>query len=201
MHEFSVERCLALPSTAVNEVLAMRSAVNRLVFLCILSLAFQSASFSQSANSSDDIASITRQILKLKRDLIITQNKLAASQTKDRITIYLDVGNIRFLDLQGIKIEVDGENAAQSQLSEQEINTLSRGGMKKIYSGPLTPGKHKIKALFSGKKPLTKYQPRIFNFNKRQGQETIKITFTASADMLETRMPEIIFTRQAESGK
>ena len=179
----------------------MRSTVNRLGFLCLLSLAFQSASFSQSPNSNDDIASITRQILELKRDLIITRNKLAAGQTKDSITIYLDVGNIRFLDLQGINIEVDGENAAQSQLSEQEINTLARGGMKKIYSGPLTPGKHKIKALFSGKKPLTKYQPRIFNFNKRQGQETIKITFTASADMLETRKPEIIFTRQAESGK
>ena len=179
----------------------MRSAVNRLVFLCILSLAFQSASFSQSPNSSDDIASITRQILELKRDLIITQNKLAASQTKDSITIYLDVGSIRFLDLHGINIEIDGKNTAQSQLSEREINTLSQGGMKKIYSGPLAPGKHKIKALFSGKKPLTKYQPGTFNLDKGQGRETIKITFTASADMLETRKPEIIFTRQAESGR
>lgn len=156
---------------------------------CLFSMMLLIAASSTWAES-DTHESLAASALDLRRDLLAIEEKLQALIYPDRIDIYLDVDNLPYLTLRSINIMLDDQIIAQGELNDQQRAAFNMGGMQKLYSGPLPPGRHELKALFRGNIGQSNQHSKALPFEKKPGVDVIKITI---ADLLQLRRPEFVF--------
>lgn len=134
--------------------------------------------------------SLATSALNLRRDLLAIEETLQGLTYPDRIDIYLDMDNLPYLTLRSINIMLDDQIINQGELNDQQRAAFNMGGMQKLYSGPLSPGRHELKALFRGNIGQSNQHSKTLPFEKKPGVDVIKITI---ADLLQLRRPEFVF--------
>jgi hypothetical protein len=90
-----------------------------------------------------DVLSISQELSRLEEKL------LYPSGTQVAIFIALAKGDQMRLD--DVRLQIDGQLAAQHIYSSKELEALRKGGVQRIYVGNVTAGEHKLEVLVDGK--------------------------------------------------
>jgi len=114
------------------------------------------------SEASEDVAPVAlsveelkKKVIELNRDLfILEEDLLFPANTQFAVFVSLDTG--KFLQLDSMKLKVDGETVAAHLYTERQIKSLQRGGMQRLYIGNLKTGEHEITAFFDGIGPDNK---------------------------------------------
>ena len=95
------------------------------------------------------VEQLKKKIIELNRDLfILEEDLLFPANTQFAVFVSLDTG--KFLQLDSMKLKVDGEIVAAHLYTERQIKSLQRGGMQRLYIGNLKTGEHEITAFVDG---------------------------------------------------
>jgi hypothetical protein len=101
------------------------------------------------------VEALKKKVIELNRDLfILEEDLLFPANTQFAVFVSLDTGN--FLQLDSLKLKVDGEIVAAHLYTERQVKSLQRGGMQRLYIGNLKTGEHEITAFFDGIGPDNK---------------------------------------------
>lgn len=144
----------------------------------------------KSAGAESSYESLAGSVLNLRRDLLSIEESMQDLAYPDRIDIYFDMDNLPYLSLRSINIMLDDQVIAQGDLSDAQRAAFNNGGIQKLYSGPLAPGRHELKALFRGNIGQANQHSQTLPFEKKPGVDVIRITV---ADLLQLRRPEFVF--------
>ena len=91
------------------------------------------------------VEQLKKKVIELNRDLfILEEDLLFPANTQFAVFVSLDTG--KFLQLDSMKLKVDGEIVAAHLYTERQIKSLQRGGMQRLYIGNLKTGEHDITA-------------------------------------------------------
>lgn len=105
-----------------------------------------------SAAAADDLETVKRELMKLRRDLVILEEDLlfpASSQVA--VFLSMDVGE--FFQLDAVTVKLNGEEVTHHLYTERQVDALLRGGVQKLYLGNVKQGKHELTAFFTGRGP------------------------------------------------
>jgi len=95
------------------------------------------------------VEQLKKKVIELNRDLfILEEDLLFPANTQFAVFVSLDTG--QFLQLDSMKLKVDGEIVAAHLYTERQIKSLQRGGMQRLYIGNLKTGEHEITAFVDG---------------------------------------------------
>jgi len=95
------------------------------------------------------VEELKKKVIELNRDLfILEEDLLFPANTQFAVFVSLDTG--KFLQLDSMKLKVDGEIVAAHLYTERQIKSLQRGGMQRLYIGNLKTGAHEITAFVYG---------------------------------------------------
>lgn len=126
---------------------------------------------------------ISREIQGLKSDVValntnlrlMEEELLFPSSTQYSVYVSLNVG--KYFDLESIKLKFDGKTVTTHLYSPKQRESLSRGGVQKLYMTNLNEGKHMISAFFTGIGPNGRSYKRAKNleFVKGKGSQHMEI--------------------------
>jgi hypothetical protein len=114
----------------------------------------------ETANSSEKVVEevapvalsveqLKKKVIELNRDLfILEEDLLFPANTQFAVFVSLDTG--QFIQLDSLKLKVDGKIVAAHLYTERQIKSLQRGGMQRLYIGNLKTGAHEITAFIDG---------------------------------------------------
>jgi len=95
------------------------------------------------------VEALKKKVIELNRDLfILEEDLLFPANTQFAVFVSLDTG--KFLQLDSMKLKVDGKIVAAHLYTERQIKSLQRGGMQRLYIGNLKTGEHEITAFVDG---------------------------------------------------
>lgn len=147
--------------------------------------------FSTGSNSNEaDLRAIAGTILELERELLIAERKLLVPDADQILTIYLDIADIPQLQLQNLRVQFNGDTLVDTDYDAEQNRALTKGGIHKIYQGPIDSGTHELHASFVGEMSDTVIDSKIHRFEKSQNADTITITII---DILRAHEPELTF--------
>jgi hypothetical protein len=104
------------------------------------------------ANLDAEMENVKRELLTLKRDLVIIEEELlypASSQ----VAVYLAMDVGEFFALDALTLKVNGKQVAHHLYTERESDALFRGGVQKLYVGNVKQGPNELVAFFTGRGP------------------------------------------------
>ena len=117
------------------------------------------------------VEALKKKVIELNRDLfILEEDLLFPANTQFAVFVSLDTG--KFLQLDSIKLKVNGDIVAAHLYTERQIKSLKRGGMQRLYIGNLKTGEHEITAFVDGIGP-----------DKKAYKQAVTATFTKSTDI------------------
>jgi hypothetical protein len=105
-----------------------------------------------SGAAADDLEAVKRELMKLRRDLVILEEDLlfpASSQVA--VFLSMDVGE--FFQLDAVTVKLNGEEVTHHLYTERQVDALLRGGVQKLYLGNVKQGNHELTAFFTGRGP------------------------------------------------
>ena len=115
-------------------------------------------------------------MIELNRDLfILEEDLLFPANTQFAVFVSLNTG--KFLQLDSLKLKVDGAIVAAHLYTERQIKALKRGGMQRLYIGNLKTGEHEVTVFLDGigpdKKPYK--QASTTKIMKETGVKSLEI--------------------------
>ena len=105
-----------------------------------------------SASLGDDMEQIKKNLLALKRDLVILEEDLlfpASSQVA--VFLSMDIGELFQLD--AVTVKLNGKEVAHHLYTDKQVDALYRGGVQKLYVGNVKQGPNRLTAFFTGRGP------------------------------------------------
>lgn len=105
-----------------------------------------------SASLGDDMEQIKKNLLALKRDLVILEEDLlfpASSQVA--VFLSMDIGELFQLD--AVTVKLNGKEVAHHLYTDKQVDALYRGGVQKLYVGNVRQGPNRLTAFFTGRGP------------------------------------------------
>lgn len=127
---------------------------------------------------------ISREIQGLKNDVValntnlrlMEEELLFPSSTQYSVYVSLNVG--KYFALESIKLKFDGKTVTTHLYSPRQRESLSRGGVQKLYMTNLNEGKHIVSAFFTGIGPNGRDYKRAknFEFMKGKGSQHMEIS-------------------------
>ena len=100
----------------------------------------------------DDMEKIKKNLLALKRDLVILEEDLlfpASSQVA--VFLSMDIGELFQLD--AVTLKLNGKEVAHHLYTDKQVDALYRGGVQKLYVGNVKQGPNQLTAFFTGRGP------------------------------------------------
>lgn len=137
---------------------------NLLIFLLALALPGLATGADQPTASEDpalqlasapldtDLERIKKELLTLKRDLVILEEDLlfpASSQVA--VFLSMDIGELFQLD--AVTVKLNGKEVAHHLYTDRQVDALYRGGIQKLYVGNVKQGQNRLTAFFTGRGP------------------------------------------------
>lgn len=101
---------------------------------------------------ADEMESIKKELLTLRRDLVILEEDLlfpASSQVA--VFVSMDVGELFQLD--AVTLKINNKEVTHHLYTEKQVEALYRGGVQKLYVGNVKQGKNTVTAFFTGLGP------------------------------------------------
>jgi hypothetical protein len=95
------------------------------------------------------VQDLKKEVKSLNRDLFILEEELLfPSSTQLAVFVSVDVGN--FFRLDSVQLKIDNKIVANHLYTRRELESLSRGGVQRLFLGNVKSGEHELVAIFSG---------------------------------------------------
>ncbi len=119
---------------------------------------------------NDRVQDLKQAALDLNRDLLILEEELLfPANTQVAVFVSLDVGH--YFRLDAVKLKIDDTLVASHLYTERQNESLSRGGIQRLYIGNLKSGAHEVTAFFTGVGPENRDYQRAATMTLEKGQE------------------------------
>lgn len=137
----------------------------------IASLAWaQQNTASDASPLSEKIQNVKAAALELNRDLLILEEELLfPANTQVAVFVSMDVGE--YFRLDAVKLKIDDKLVASHLYTKRQNDSLSRGGIQRLYIGNLKTGPHEITAFFTGMGPNQREYKRAASITLEKDQE------------------------------
>ena len=109
------------------------------------------------AGSSDSMQGLDEQVQEIKSDVLAIANELRQLEEKllypsdTQVAVFVSLAEGDAIDLDSVRIQIDGEPVAHHIYSFKELEALRKGGVQRIYTGNLPTGEHRIEVSMAGK--------------------------------------------------
>lgn len=126
---------------------------------------------------SKGIQELKSDVVTLNKDLRLVEEKLLfPSSTKYSVFVSMNSGE--FFTLESVKLKIDGRLVATHIYSEKQRQSLSRGGIQKLYITNLNEGKHSATVFFTGIGPNGRAYKlaNTLNFDKGSAGEYLELS-------------------------
>jgi hypothetical protein len=125
---------------------------------------------------SNDIQKLKLRVIDLNKDLRVMEEKLLFP-TSTKYSVFVSLTTGQFFQLEGIKFKLDGKFVASHVYSIKQRESLSRGGVHRLYVTNLSDGKHSATVFFTGIGSNGRPYKRAvsLDFNKGAGSEYLEI--------------------------
>ncbi len=120
---------------------------------------------------AEQVEDLKKQVIRLNRDLFILEEDLLFPAST-QFAVFLSVDSGQFLDLDAVKLKVDGEVVAAHLYTERQVQALQRGGMQRLYVGNLKTGSHEVTAFVEGMGPDNRAYKQAANLVFEKGTDT-----------------------------
>lgn len=141
--------------------------------------------------SADDGAmrGLDEQVQDIKSDVLGIAAELKQLEEKllypsdTQVAVFVEIAKGDALELDSVKIAIDGEPAASHIYSFRELEALRKGGVQRLHTGNLPIGEHRIDVTVTGSLPggeaLT--QTQTFSFTKDVEPKAMGLTLAGQA--------------------
>jgi hypothetical protein len=143
----------------------------------------------EAAPVSLSVEDLKKKVIELNRDLfILEEDLLFPANTQFAVFVSLDSG--KFLQLDSMKLEVDGEIVAAHLYTLRQVKSLQRGGMQRLYIGNLKTGEHEVTAFVDGIGPDNSAYKQAMSLSimKDTDIKSIEIKITDQSSNFEPRI-------------
>ncbi|WP_246123302.1 AraC family transcriptional regulator [Marinobacter maritimus] len=120
---------------------------------------FTSAAVQAEAEAEQDskavaerVEALKKNVIRLNRDLFILEEDLLFPAST-QFAVFLSVNAGEFLNLDAVKLKVDGDIVASHLYTERQVTALERGGMQRLFIGNLKTGTHEVTVFVEGMGP------------------------------------------------
>ena len=133
-------------------------------YLLMLSLAFTQVSYGEALSVTTnrveeqpvetpiDVEVLKKSALELNRDLLILEEELLFP-ANTQLSVFLSIDTGTFFSLDSVKVTVDDTLVVSHLYTVRQQNSLSKGGVQRLYVGNLKSGEHEVTAIFNGVGP------------------------------------------------
>lgn len=136
----------------------------------------------ETASNTTSVDSRVRQlkldVLELNRELFELEEELLFPATT-QLSIYVSLDAGAFFKLDSVDLKVDEKHLSKHLYTQRQINALKKGGVQKLFTGNIRPGKHHLVATLQGR-----------DVQDRDVQELVTLEFekSSTAKYLEIRI-------------
>lgn len=135
-----------------------------LQYFLFLSLGFANVSYGEAlsittnqakeqvAEAPIDVEALKKSALELNRDLLILEEELLFP-ANTQLSVFLSIDTGTFFSLDSVKLTVDDVLVASHLYTVRQQDSLSKGGVQRLYVGNLKSGEHEVTAIFNGMGP------------------------------------------------
>lgn len=145
--------------------LTLRQRAYTSFILCLSLCSFSTPAYVQPlaaptmAESSSEPAPITTNVeelkkaaLELNRDLLILEEELLFP-ANTQLTVFLSIDTGTFFSIDSVKLSIDDQLVASHLYTVRQQESLSKGGIQRLYIGNIKSGPHEVTAIFNGMGP------------------------------------------------
>jgi hypothetical protein len=141
------------------------------------------------AGSDQKMPGLDEQVQEIKSDVLGIAAELRQLEEKllypsdTQVAIFVSLAEADELELDSVRIQLDGEPAAAHVYSFKELEALRKGGVQRIYMGNLATGAHKIDVSIAGTLPGGSRldQTQSFSFEKDKEPKAVGLTLAGQA--------------------
>ncbi len=128
-----------------------------------------------------EVQAIKQEMLDINRDLSLLEGELLYPP-EHRLTVFLSLGSDTAMDIDALKIDLDGESLVHHRYSDAETEALRKGGVHKVYIGSIEKGEHVLRAQLSGmgRKDQAFDIVNSASFTKLQGTRYVELLVSES---------------------
>ena len=153
--------------------------------LVLLAGSSGSAAFADS-NSKEQMQSLDTQVQEIKSDVLSIAAELSRLEEKllypsdTQVSVFVSLAEGESLNLDWVRIGIDGEPVAHHIYAFKEIEALQKGGVQRIYTGNVPTGEHQLEISVVGRLPGGGQldRTRSFSFRKEVEPKLVGITLS-----------------------
>ena len=154
------------------------------LFLCLGGL-----EVSAGGSAADPMRSLDEQVQEIKTDVLSIAAELSLLEEKllypsnTQVALFVSLSEGDELQLDSVRIELDGQPVAHHIYSFKELEALQKGGVQRIYTGNVTSGAHEMAVTVAGKLPGGSDfdATERFRFEKEVDPKLVGITLARTA--------------------
>jgi hypothetical protein len=142
----------------------------------------QQADKQQMRGLDEQIQEVKSDVLSIAADLSRLEEKLIYP-SGTQVAIFVAIAKGDTLRLDAVRLQVDGQLAAQYVYSFKELDALRKGGVQRLYVGNLATGDHQIEVVIDGKRDNGSDVSRTdrFSFRKDVKPKMVEMTVSGGA--------------------
>jgi len=128
------------------------------------------------SNIDEQLQSLKKEIMQLNRQLFILEDELLyPSSTQLVVFVSVDIG--KYFTIDGVELKLNGDTITHYLYTDREQESLSRGGVHRLYMGNVHTGEHQLTAIFTGMGPNQRPLQRAttLSFNKAKEVKSIEL--------------------------
>jgi hypothetical protein len=108
------------------------------------------------AGADDAMPGLDEQVQEIKSDVLAIATELQQLEEKllypsdTQVSVFVSLEDADAVELDSIRVRIDGEPVARHVYSFKELQALRRGGVQRVYTGNLPTGKHRLDVSMAG---------------------------------------------------
>ena len=127
---------------------------------------------------------LDEQVQEIKSDVLAIATELQQLEEKllypsnTQVAVFVSLADGDALELDSVRIQIDGELVAHHIYEFKELEALRKGGVQRIYTGNLPTGEHRIEVSMAGTLPGGSEfdEAESFSFRKDVEPKVIDLT-------------------------
>lgn len=151
-------------------------------------------------NAMTTLKGISKGVQELKSDVVSLSKDLRQMEEKllfpssTKYSVFVSMGSSQFFDLESVKLKLDGKLVVTHLYTGGQRESLSRGGIQRLYVTNLNEGKHTATVFFTGLGPNARpYKlANTLEFEKGASGEYLELAVRDDGDSQEP----VIFLKQ-----
>jgi hypothetical protein len=138
----------------VSKTAISKTAVGSVGAIALAMLALAGASH---ARADEAMQGLDEQVQEIKSDVLAIANELRQLEEKllypsdTQVSVFVALAEGDAVELDSVRIQIDGEPVAYHIYSFKELEALRKGGLQRIYTGNVLIGRHQIEVSMAGK--------------------------------------------------